>query len=94
MNEPILSVRDFRKTYGKTVAVSGITFTVQRGEIFGLLGPKRRGQDQHIGMPGGHPQSGWRARSASSAWTPAREPHKLRNLIGVQLQSSGVAGRR
>ncbi len=44
MNEPIIQVTDFRKTYGRNVAVDGITFQVQRGEIFGcsaLTAPAR-----------------------------------------------------
>ena len=39
MNEAVIQVQDFRKTYGETVAVDGISFEVHRGEIFGLLGP-------------------------------------------------------
>ncbi len=44
MNETILTVKDFRKTYGNFVAVDGISFEVHRGEIFGLLGPNGAGK--------------------------------------------------
>jgi len=36
LNESVIQVRDFRKIYGDIVAVDGISFEVQRGEIFGL----------------------------------------------------------
>ena len=39
MTEPVISVRDFRKKYDRFMAVDGISFDVQPGEIFGLLGP-------------------------------------------------------
>lgn len=39
MTDSVIIVRDFRKVYGDLVAVDGISFEVQRGEIFGLLGP-------------------------------------------------------
>ncbi|HJW83365.1 MAG TPA: ABC transporter ATP-binding protein, partial [Anaerolineae bacterium] len=39
MNDTVVAVKDFRKTYGNVVAVDGITFEVRSGEVFGLLGP-------------------------------------------------------
>jgi ABC-2 type transport system ATP-binding protein len=37
-------VEDFHKNYGQTVAVSGITFRVEPGEILGLVGPNGAGK--------------------------------------------------
>jgi ABC-2 type transport system ATP-binding protein len=36
---PAIVVTDLRKTYGRLQALQGISFTVQPGEIFGLIGP-------------------------------------------------------
>src|SRR5438128_11481985 len=35
---------ELRKTYGRTVALAGLTMTVPRGEIFGFLGPNGAGK--------------------------------------------------
>jgi len=37
-------VEDFHKTYGETVAVAGITFTVEPGVVLGLVGPNGAGK--------------------------------------------------
>src|SRR5947209_14112793 len=37
-------VQDYHKTYGATVAVAGISFTVQPGQILGLVGPNGAGK--------------------------------------------------
>ena len=38
----ILEVKDLVKQYGDLTAVKGISFDIQKGEIFSLLGPERR----------------------------------------------------
>ncbi|MBA7709751.1 putative multidrug ABC transporter ATP-binding protein YbhF [subsurface metagenome] len=44
MKDTVIMLRDFRKTYSDLVAVDGISFDVQQGEIFGLLGPNGAGK--------------------------------------------------
>ena len=89
MNDSFIKVRDFRKVYGDFVAVDGISFEVQRGEIFGLLGPNGAGKTSTL-----ESLEGLRAPDGGSLQVmgvdPARESRKLRNLIGVQLQTSGL----
>jgi ABC-2 type transport system ATP-binding protein len=87
--DTVLSIKDFRKVYGAFVAVDGISFQVQRGEIFGLLGPNGAGKTSTLECLEGirRPDGG---RMAILGVDPQREQGKLPNLIGVQLQSSGL----
>lgn len=39
MARPIIEVHNLVKAYGQHVAVNNVSFAVQAGEIFGLLGP-------------------------------------------------------
>src|SRR5690349_11917482 len=41
---PAILINDLRKNYGATHAVNGISFTVNKGEIFGLIGPDGAGK--------------------------------------------------
>lgn len=89
MNDTVISVLDFTKTYGDFVAVDNISFEVKRGEIFGLLGPNGAGKTSTL-----ESLEGLRPPSGGSLWVagvdPAREARRLRNVIGVQLQSAGL----
>ena len=89
MKDLVIEVREFRKTYGDFVAVDGISFDVKRGEIFGLLGPNGAGKTSTLeSLEGLREPNGGSLRVADV--DPSREPRKLRNIIGVQLQSSGL----
>lgn len=84
-----VEVADFRKTYDDFVAVDGISFVVESGEIFGLLGPNGAGKTSTLeSLEGLRPPSGGSLRVAGI--DPTKEPGKLRDVIGVQLQSAGL----
>jgi ABC-2 type transport system ATP-binding protein len=89
MQDTMIEVKDFKKVYGDFVAVNGITFDAQRGEIFGLLGPNGAGKTSTLeSLEGLRSPDGGSLRVAGI--DPQREPRKLRNVIGVQLQSAGM----
>lgn len=89
MADTVIEVHDFRKTYGAFVAVDGITFDVYRGEVFGLLGPNGAGKTSTMeSLEGLRSADGGTIRVAGI--DPGRQPGQLRNVIGVQLQSSGL----
>jgi ABC-2 type transport system ATP-binding protein len=48
--EPIISVQQVSKTFGKITAVDDVSFTVAEGEIFGFLGPNGAGKSTTIKM--------------------------------------------
>ncbi len=43
-SKPVVEVVNLRKAHGSTVAVADVSFTVEGGEIFGLLGPNCAGK--------------------------------------------------
>ena len=89
MSEAMIQVQNFRKTYGSYVAVDQISFKVMRGEIFGLLGPNGAGKTSTLEcLEGLRQPNGGELRVAGI--DPASESRKLRNIIGVQLQSAGM----
>ncbi len=89
MQDAVIRVKDFRKTYGDLVAVDDISFDVMKGEIFGLLGPNGAGKTTTL-----ESLEGLRTPDGGSLQVmgvdPTRQSRKLRNVIGVQLQSSGL----
>ena len=89
MNDSIIEATDFRKTYGDLVAVDSISLEVKRGEIFGLLGPNGAGKTSTLEtLEGLRPPDGGSLQVMGI--NPTRQPHKLRKLVGVQLQTSGL----
>ncbi|OGO65450.1 MAG: ABC transporter [Chloroflexi bacterium RBG_19FT_COMBO_50_10] len=89
MADDVVLVKDFRKVYGDTIAVDGISFEVQRGEIFGLLGPNGAGKTTIMESLEGLRQPTDGSLNLLGV-NPTRQPNRLRNLIGVQLQASGL----
>lgn len=41
---PVIEIEHISKRYGKTEALHDVSFTVQRGELFGLIGPDGAGK--------------------------------------------------
>ena len=80
-------VDGLRKRYGSLVAVDGISFRVKEREIFGLLGPNGAGKTTTVEI-----LEGLRGADDGQAIVAGidvrRDPDKVKNLIGVQLQSS------
>ena len=86
---PPVQVKGFRKLYGDFVAVDGIDFDVEPGEIFGLLGPNGAGKTSTLEcLEGLRPADGGSLRVGGI--DPLQEPRRLRDVIGVQLQSAGL----
>ena len=84
---PIITVANLAKSYGSTRAVQDISFEVERGEIFGILGPNGSGKTTTIEC-----LAGLRTADAGSMRVleidPQAEPEAIRSLVGIQLQES------
>lgn len=88
MADTILQVKDLRKNYGELKAVNGISFEVKRGEIFGILGPNGAGKTTTLEMIETlRPIDGGIA--TIDGIDVAKEPYKVRGIIGVQPQAPG-----
>lgn len=85
-SKDILVVKDLRKVYGEKTAVDGISFSVKRGEIFGILGPNGAGKTTTLEMIETlRPIDGGEAYL--DGVNVAENPQRVKQLIGVQPQS-------
>jgi ABC-2 type transport system ATP-binding protein len=80
---------DLVKAFGDFRAVDGIDLDVRQGEIFGVLGPNGAGKTTMLRM-----LATLLAIDAGQAWIfgvdVAREPHRIRQLVGVTGQYASV----
>ncbi|MDH3943459.1 MAG: ABC transporter ATP-binding protein [Anaerolineae bacterium] len=89
MVDNIIEVRDFSKRYGTFVAVDELSFDVREGDIFALLGPNGAGKTSTLeAMEGIRKCDGGSLKIAG--FDPVSQSNKLRDVIGVQLQSGGL----
>lgn len=90
--ENALVVLDIRMSYGDLRAVDGVSFTVERGEFFGILGPNGAGKTTTLEMCEGlrKPDAGQIRLLGEKVWP--RNP-RLLPKIGVQLQASAFFDR-
>jgi ABC-type Fe3+/spermidine/putrescine transport system ATPase subunit len=83
----VIEVTNLRKRYGSTLAVDGVSFAVEPGEIFGILGPNGAGKTTTVECV-----AGLRTPDEGAIRVLGREPRdpELRKLVGVQLQESSL----
>src|SRR6201998_3950066 len=86
MSTAAIAVENIVKRYGDFEAVSGITFEVADGEIFGLLGPNGAGKSSLIRMMTTLPPA-TSGRAVIAGRDVAREPDAVRRVIGVIPQA-------
>jgi ABC-2 type transport system ATP-binding protein len=91
MTAPILDVQDLHKRYGDTEALSGVSFQLAEGEIFGLLGPNGAGKTTLLSILSCllEPTSG----GASLFGRPLRmQDRQVRRQIGIVPQELALYG--
>lgn len=82
----ILTVKDLVKIYDDRRVVDGISFSVKKGEIFGILGPNGAGKTTTLEMLESlRPIDGGEA--TIDGVNVAKHPDQIKRLIGVQPQS-------
>lgn len=77
----MIEVRDLTKSYGDYTAVSGVTFSAQKGEIVGFLGPNGAGKTTTIRMLATYlpPTSG---RASIAGFDVVTQSDEVRRRIG------------
>ena len=87
-----VEISHLRKTYGATVAVDDVSFSVAEGEIFGILGPNGAGKSTTIECV-----IGLRTPDAGvvqvMGLNPLVDREELHAIVGVQLQASVLPAR-
>jgi ABC-2 type transport system ATP-binding protein len=86
---PAVSVRGLEKRYGDHVALRGVDFRIEAGEVFGLLGPNGAGKTTTVEI-----LEGYRERDGGTVEVLGADPQSAgggwRQRIGVMLQSSSL----
>jgi ABC-2 type transport system ATP-binding protein len=89
MSDAVLEVADVRKRYGSTVALDGVSLSVEAGELYGLLGPNGAGKTTLIKIVCGltDADSG-EIRLFGQRFT--RSNRDLRRLVGIGTQDLAI----
>jgi ABC-2 type transport system ATP-binding protein len=88
----VIEVQHLHKSYPDTVAVDDVTFTVQRGEIFGILGRNGAGKTTTVQCVEGL-RTPDRGTIRVLGLDPRRDRAELTQRVGVQLQHSQLPER-
>ena len=85
----IIEVNNLEKKYGDLNAVDGISFNVENGKVFGILGTNGAGKTTTVEMIEGlrKPDSGSITICGIDA---LKEPQRIKQIIGVQLQATSL----
>lgn len=77
----VVEVNNLTKRYGKHTAVEGLSFTAEKGQIYGFLGPNGAGKSTTMNMMTGYlAPSGGEVRI--SGHSMMKEPEKAKQCIG------------
>lgn len=88
---PAIDVRELTRTFRQVTAVDGVTLTIPRGEVFGLVGPDGAGKSTLIRMLATvlAPTSGDALIFGHSVVT---DPHAVKPRIGYMSQAFSLYG--
>ena len=92
----MLTVKNIRKTYGDTIAVDDVSFSVRAGETVAIMGPSGCGKSTTIRMINKLvlPDSGSVTVDGQDVLTlTASEHRQMRKRIGFVFQSFQLIGR-
>ncbi|WP_154793544.1 ABC transporter ATP-binding protein [Occultella kanbiaonis] len=83
----VVQVENLRKSYGAKTAVADVSFAVERGEIFGILGRNGAGKTTTVETLAGLRRADGGSLSVLGI-DPRKDPQAIRAVLGVQLQEA------
>lgn len=83
----IIEVKKLKKTYKDVEAVKCVSFSVKKGEVFGILGPNGAGKTTTLEMMEGLKEIDGGSATINGV-NVAKDPYAVKEMIGIQLQSS------
>ena len=88
----VVMVQHLVKKYGRLIAVNDISFSIHKGEIFGVIGPNGAGKTTTVECISGirTPDSG---SISVYGLSPQKDRNMIREFVGVQLQESALPPR-
>jgi ABC-2 type transport system ATP-binding protein len=89
---PVIEVAHLHKAYGPTIAVDDVSFAVQAGEIFGILGRNGAGKTTTVECVTGLRKAD-RGAITVLGLDPRHDRAELHERVGVQLQESALPER-
>jgi ABC-2 type transport system ATP-binding protein len=91
-DQAAISVNGLRKSYKTVMAVDGLSFQVEAGEIFGMVGPNGSGKTTTIECIEGlrQPDEG---EISVMGLDPVEDFYELRQRTGIQLQAANLPRR-
>jgi ABC-2 type transport system ATP-binding protein len=81
--QEVLKIEGLTKRYGAIRAIDGLSLEVQKGEVFGILGPNGSGKTTTLGIL----LDITRPDSGTFAWFGAKPTHLARRRIGATLEN-------
>ena len=85
--QPVIEVKNLKKSYGKTEALRGISFDVKQGEIFGLLGPNGAGKTTAIDI-----LAGLLTKDSGEVKILGKEPEEVKQEMNIVSSDTWLTG--
>ena len=89
MPDTVVEVKDLYKAYRNVKAVNGISFSIIKGEIFGMLGPNGAGKSTTVEIIEGL-RSADRGSVTVLGIDISKDTRAVKERIGVQSQSPAL----
>ncbi|HEX6855977.1 MAG TPA: ABC transporter ATP-binding protein [Streptosporangiaceae bacterium] len=87
--DPAVDIVGLAKSYGRTVAVAGLTLRAERAQVTAILGPNGAGKTTTVEICEGYRRAD-AGRVRVLGLDPVKDARVLRPRVGVMLQAGGI----